>query len=168
MPARPWPMPGLSRSANDGSSVGVSGRAALARVGFAGSFFECFAGSRRCGARGRSEPFTMVTIWVEYGGEESDATCGSWPSLTRPSRFIWHRMSSSIGMPGTSPGMTERLLQLDPRTPDDLAPLLPIRGNQRGKFVGRSAGRLIADIGLELAHRLRLNRAIERGIEPID
>jgi hypothetical protein len=71
MPARPWPMPGLSRSANDGSSAGVSGRAALARVGFAGSFFECFAGSRRCGACGRSGPFAIVTIWVESWGYES-------------------------------------------------------------------------------------------------
>src|SRR5262249_44673817 len=65
MPARPCPMPGLSKSANDGSSAGVSGRAALARVGFAGSFFECVAGSRRCGACGRSGPFAIVTIWVE-------------------------------------------------------------------------------------------------------
>src|SRR5580692_3794982 len=53
-------------SASDGSSGDESGRAALARVGLAGSFFECFAGSR-------SGRFAMATIWVESGGEESAA-----------------------------------------------------------------------------------------------
>ena len=70
MPARPWPIPGLSRSASLGSSTGMSGRAALARVGLAGSFFECFAGSRGFDA--------MATIWVESGGEESGG-CSSIP-----------------------------------------------------------------------------------------
>src|SRR5262249_1070212 len=43
-PAVPWPMPGLSKSASAGSIAGCSGRAALARVGFAGSFFGFFGG----------------------------------------------------------------------------------------------------------------------------
>jgi hypothetical protein len=38
-PAVPRPMPGLSNSASAGSIGGRSGRAALARVGLAGSFF---------------------------------------------------------------------------------------------------------------------------------
>jgi hypothetical protein len=37
-------MPGLSKSASAGSIAGCSGRAALARVGFAGSFFGFFGG----------------------------------------------------------------------------------------------------------------------------
>src|ERR1700693_6178066 len=53
-------------SANAGSSGDESGRAALARVGLAGSFFECFAGSR-------SGRFAMAPIWVESRGEESAA-----------------------------------------------------------------------------------------------
>ena len=57
----PWPMAGLSRSASASSSAGASGRAALARVGLAGSFFECLAGSRCFGAIG--------PIWGESGGE---------------------------------------------------------------------------------------------------
>src|SRR6185437_1586646 len=64
MPARPLPMPGLSRSASESSSTGISGRDALARVGLAGSFFECLAGSRL----GR---FAMPTIWVESVGRKS-------------------------------------------------------------------------------------------------
>jgi hypothetical protein len=64
-PARPWPMAGLSKSASAGSSGGASGRAALARVGLAGSFFECFAGSRCFGAFGRSGRFAMTPIWAE-------------------------------------------------------------------------------------------------------
>ena len=83
MPARPWAMPGLRSSASDGSSAGVSGRAALARVGFAGSFFECFAGLRACGARGRSGPFAIATIWVESHGEESAALCARHSGLPR-------------------------------------------------------------------------------------
>ena len=43
----------------------MSGRDALARVGLAGSFFECFAG---CLGSGR---FAMRVIWVESAGEES-------------------------------------------------------------------------------------------------
>jgi len=53
-------------SASDGSSSGTSGRAALARVGLAGSFFECLAGSR-------SGRFAMAPIWVESPSEESAA-----------------------------------------------------------------------------------------------
>ena len=64
-PARPWPMAGLSRSARLGSSGEESGREALARVGLAGSFFECFAGSR-------SGRFAMVPIWVKSAAEESE------------------------------------------------------------------------------------------------
>src|SRR4029077_15997079 len=122
--------------ASDGSSVGVSGRAALARVGFAGSFFECFAGSRPCGARGRSGPFAIVTIWVESGGEESDA-------------------SAARGTIVPSPCVGEGLFQPDPGALDDLAPFVGIGGDQRGKFLGRAAGRLIADVQIELPHTLR-------------
>src|ERR1700726_3323140 len=57
-------MAGFRMSASEGSSGDASGRAALARVGLAGSFFECLAGSR-------SGRFAMVTIWVESGGEKS-------------------------------------------------------------------------------------------------
>src|ERR1700682_1531318 len=53
-------------SASDGSSGDESGRAALARVGFAGSFFECLAGSR-------SGRFAMAPIWVESEAKESTA-----------------------------------------------------------------------------------------------
>src|SRR6202049_2475941 len=56
-------MAGFRMSANAGSSGEESGRAALARVGLAGSFFECFAGSR-------SGRFAMAPIWVESGVEE--------------------------------------------------------------------------------------------------
>src|SRR5262245_23380883 len=62
-------MPGLSKSASAGSIAGCSGRAALARVGFAGSFFECLAGSRAgfcfglCGAFGSSGAFAIAEIW---------------------------------------------------------------------------------------------------------
>src|SRR5580704_624453 len=59
-------MAGFRMSASAGSSGDESGRAALARVGFAGSFFECFAGSR-------SGRFAMDPIWVESDGEESAA-----------------------------------------------------------------------------------------------
>ena len=67
-------------SASDGSSGEESGRAALARVGLAGSFFECFAGSR-------SGRFAMAPIWVESGVEESaggsvDSDIGA--SMTSP------------------------------------------------------------------------------------
>ena len=69
-------------SASVGSSGEEAGRAALARVGLAGSFFECFAGSR-------SGRFAMAPIWVESGVEESadasvDLDIGasiSWPHL---------------------------------------------------------------------------------------
>src|SRR5580698_7297516 len=59
-------MAGFRMSASAGSSGEESGRAALARVGLAGSFFECFAGSR-------SGRFAMTPIWVESGDEESAA-----------------------------------------------------------------------------------------------
>src|SRR5262249_35607184 len=68
-PAVPWPMPGLSKSASAGSIAGCSGRAPLARVGFAGSFFECLAGSRAgfcfglCGTFGSSGAFAIAEIW---------------------------------------------------------------------------------------------------------
>jgi hypothetical protein len=47
-------MPGLSSCASAGAIGANSGRAALARVGLAGSGLECLAGSRLgfCGARG--------------------------------------------------------------------------------------------------------------------
>src|ERR1700719_10107 len=57
-------MAGFRMSASAGSSGEESGRAALARVGLAGSFFECLAGLR-------SGRFAMVPIWVEAGGEGS-------------------------------------------------------------------------------------------------
>src|SRR5262249_62400310 len=129
MPARPCPMPGLSRSANDASSGGVSGRAALARVGFAGSFFECLAGSRRCGGCDRPGLLAIVTIWVESVGGESDQ---------------------------------QALFQSDSRALDHLGPFLRIRGNERGKYFGGPAGRLVADIGIELPHALGADRAIDR------
>ena len=72
-PARPRPMAGLSNSASAGSSCGVSGRAALARVGLAGSFFECLAGWRPFGALGRSGLLAISPIWAESGGWKSDA-----------------------------------------------------------------------------------------------
>src|SRR6202044_595380 len=56
-------MAGFRMSASAGSSGEESGRAALARVGLAGSFFECFAGSR-------SGRFAMAPIWVGSGGGE--------------------------------------------------------------------------------------------------
>src|SRR5215471_20497126 len=135
MPARPCPMPGLSRSASDGSSDGVSGRAALACVGFAGSFFECLAGSRRCGGCGRSGLLAIVTIWVESVGAESDQ---------------------------------QALFQPDSRALDHLGPFLRIRSNKRGKFFGRPAGWLVADIGIELSHALGADRAIDRDVELFD
>ena len=76
-PARPRPMPGLSKSASDGSSGAESGRAALARVGFAGSFFECLAGSRYFGGAGRSGLFAMARIWAVSGSGESAAVLAS-------------------------------------------------------------------------------------------
>src|ERR1700675_3138802 len=60
-------MAGFRMSASAGSSGEASGRAALARVGLARAFFECFAGSRGFGL------FAMAPIWVESGGEESAA-----------------------------------------------------------------------------------------------
>src|SRR5262249_11060815 len=62
-PAVPWPMPGLSSSASAGSIGGSSGRDALARVGFAGSFFECLAGSRLGFCDGLSGGFGIAGIW---------------------------------------------------------------------------------------------------------
>src|SRR4029079_7481580 len=46
IPAVPRSMPGLSSRASAGSVGGSSGRLALARVGRAGSFLLCLAGSR--------------------------------------------------------------------------------------------------------------------------
>src|ERR1700728_291264 len=65
-------MAGFRMSASAGSSGEESGRAALARVGFAGSFFECFAGSR-------SGRFAMTPIWVESGSVKSAAVLASGP-----------------------------------------------------------------------------------------
>ncbi len=72
-------MPGLSKSASAGSIGGCSGRAALARVGRAGSFFECLAGSRAgfClglrGAFGSSGVFAIAEIWRRgYDGERAE------------------------------------------------------------------------------------------------
>src|ERR1700684_1758195 len=93
-------------SASAGSSGDESGRAALARVGFAGSFFECFAGSR-------SGRFAMAPIWVESGGEESAAAS----------------------------------LEFDTGALDHFAPFGRIRGDQGRKFLGRTAGGLIANAG---------------------
>ena len=58
-------MAGLSRSASDGSIGDESGRDALARVGFAGSFLECFAGLRG----GFFGDFAIARIWASDGGE---------------------------------------------------------------------------------------------------
>src|SRR5262249_48007036 len=73
------PMPGLSKSASAGSIGGCSGRAALARVGFAGSFLECLAGSRAgpcfdlCGAFGSSGAFAIAEIWSGgYDGKRAE------------------------------------------------------------------------------------------------
>src|SRR5246127_5955775 len=72
-------MPGLSKSASAGSIGGCSGRAALARVGRAGSFFECLAGSRAglClglrGAFGSSGAFAIAEIWRRrYDGKRAE------------------------------------------------------------------------------------------------
>src|SRR5271167_1339671 len=99
-------MAGLSKSASAGSSGEASGRAALARVGLAGSFFECFAGSR-------SGRFAMTPICVASGGGESAAAP----------------------------------LALDAGALDHFAPFRRIRSNQRGEFLGRAAGGLVADAG---------------------
>src|SRR5579863_5389178 len=66
-------MAGLSKSANARSIGAESGRDALARVGLAGSFFECLAGSR---------PFTMTPIWAESASGKS----GRASSLRRAKR----------------------------------------------------------------------------------
>ena len=76
-------MPGLSSSASAGSIGGRSGRDALARVGRAGSFFECLAGSRAglglrprggsCGAFGSSGAFAIAEIWrLGYDGKRAE------------------------------------------------------------------------------------------------
>src|SRR6201988_3515059 len=71
-------MRGLSSSASAGSVGGSSGRAALARVGRAGSFLECFAGSRlgvlRGGLGGSGESVAIAAIWARGYGEGS--ACG--------------------------------------------------------------------------------------------
>src|ERR1700745_2722686 len=72
-------MPGLSKSPSAGSIGGCSGRAALARVGRAGSFLECLAGSRaglclgRRGAFGSSRGFAIAEIWRRgYDGKRPE------------------------------------------------------------------------------------------------
>src|SRR5262245_55919833 len=69
-------MPGLSSSASAGSVGGASGRAALARVGRAGSFLECLAGSRvglPLGAFGGSGAFAIAEIWrLAYDGKRAE------------------------------------------------------------------------------------------------
>src|SRR5262245_19984980 len=69
-------MPGLSSSASAGSVGGASGRAALARVGRAGSFLECLAGSRGglpFGAFGGSGAFAIAEIWrLAYDGKRAE------------------------------------------------------------------------------------------------
>src|SRR5262245_42779966 len=69
-------MPGLSSSARAGSVGGASGRAALARVGRAGSFLECLAGSRGglpFGAFGGSGAFAIAEIWrLAYDGKRAE------------------------------------------------------------------------------------------------
>src|SRR5262245_47381930 len=69
-------MPGLSSSASAGSVGGASGRAALARVGRAGSFLECLAGSRvglPFGAFGGSGAFAIAEIWrLAYDGKRAE------------------------------------------------------------------------------------------------
>jgi hypothetical protein len=64
-PAVPRAMAGLSNSASAGASGCMSGRAALARVGRAGSF--AFFGGRV----ESSDDFAMGTIWACGGGKES-------------------------------------------------------------------------------------------------
>ena len=76
-------MPGLSSCARAGSIGARSGRAAFARVGFAGSFFECLAGSRFCG--GLLGDFAMVRIWARQDGGERATRDGS---PARPAGFI--------------------------------------------------------------------------------
>ena len=66
----PCPMPGLSTAAKSGSIGGNSGLAALARVGLAGSFFACLAGSRLGFSGGLSETFAIVVIWEEMAAME--------------------------------------------------------------------------------------------------
>src|SRR5262249_34331199 len=80
-------MAGLSKSASAGAIGGSSGRAALARVGLAGSFLECFAGSRPgfFGAPGLPGVFAMPRIWAADQGEGRDPprayTGGRRPSM---------------------------------------------------------------------------------------
>lgn len=65
-PAVPRPIPGLSSSASAGAIGGRSGRAAFARVGFAGSFF---------GFVGRDGGFAIganMAITIQHG-KGSDA-----------------------------------------------------------------------------------------------
>src|SRR6516162_9817646 len=58
------------------------------------------------------------------------------------------------------------LFQLDPGALGDLAPFLRIGRNQRRKVLSRSAGRLVANRRIELAHGLRLDCAIDGGVRP--
>src|SRR5579863_8749133 len=101
-------MAGLSRSASESSSTGISGRDALARVGLAGSFLECLAGSRCFG------PFAIGTIWVESGEEKSAAYSNLIParSITSPhfleSDAINAANASGVPPAGSSPMAAKR------------------------------------------------------------
>ena len=104
-PAVPWPMPGLSSSASAGSVGGRSGRDALARVGRAGSFFECLAGSRAglpCGAFGCSGAFAIAEIW-SLGYDRKRAEHGSAPQILM--RWLAAHPSNGMGA-GARPATT--------------------------------------------------------------
>src|SRR5438445_13655993 len=101
MPAVPCRMPGLSNSASAGSVGPESGRLALARVGLAGSFLECLAGSRlievrllasRLGGRGASGwsgEFAIAPIWGAGRGEGSAGH--RLPAVIKPTANRWYR-----------------------------------------------------------------------------
>ena len=79
-PAVPLPIAGLSRSASEGSIGEESGRDALARVGRAGSFLECFAGLRG----GFLGDFGIRPIWAWHRGEgRAVAFTGEMPTIAR-------------------------------------------------------------------------------------
>src|SRR6185437_8802862 len=147
MPARPLPMPGLSRSASESSSTGISGRDALARVGLAGSFFECLAGSRL----GR---FAMPTIWVESVGRKSRHSGAR--AIARE-RGI-HSASAGImdsGLAAVAAIRNDGLsLELDAGAFNHLAPLFRVGSNGRGEFLRRAACGLVANRGEALFEAL--------------
>src|SRR5262245_64023224 len=95
-------MPGLSSSASAGSVGDASGRAALSRVGRAGSFCECLAGSRLglpFGAFGGSGAFAIAEIWrLAYDGKRAEPSFViriRWTALDRkwrqPIIRTWYR-----------------------------------------------------------------------------